>query len=220
MKKSTILKWLFVVVVAIFCIVKLVGLGDDELIYEADTEEVPAVVIDGSEPPAIKVNIVTKDDTSEKEADIVEIDKTMPKFSLEVGEASYDIYSNSLTKIPADASGEYFFYTFKDGNEITVYLQEKGDMLPLEEMESNYADAKFCEENNIRIFDKQVFGDNILYLLSYSDSATPDVIEVWKENEKAILNVYYVNYEEAIDEAMIDSVKDFINHIEDTTAQG
>lgn len=221
MKKRTFLIWLFVIVVMVFCITKVVGVGEKEVAIETETVDVPNVVIDGGEPPVIKVNVITKDEekVTEKE-NIPEIDKTLPKFSLEIGEASYDIYSNDLTRIPSDAGGEYFYYQFANGNEITVYLQEKGDILPMAETEANYADKDFCEENNIKVFDKQKIGDSIMYLISYSDFETPDVIEVWRENEKSVLNVYYVDYEQAIDEAMVESIKDFVNHIIDTTAKG
>ena len=84
----------------------------------------------------------------------------------------------------------------------------------------SYADTTFCKENNINVFRKEKLNDGILYLLSYDGSLTPDVIEVWRENEKAILNVYYVNYEEGINEETVNSIKDFMNYIKDTTAKG
>lgn len=221
MKKRTFLIWLFVIIAMVFCITKVFSVGEKEVSIETETVDVPNVVIDGGEPPVIKVNVITKNEEKVyKKEEIPKIDKTLPKFSLEIGEASYDIYSNDLTRIPSDAGGEYFYYQFANCNEITVYLQEKGDILPMAETEANYADKDFCEENNIKVFDKQKIGDNVMYLLSYSDSKTPDVIEVWRENEKSILNVYYVDYEQTIDNAIVESVKDFINHIVDTTAKG
>ena len=218
MKKSTMLKWLFVVIVIAFCIIKFVTAnGVETPIMEEEDFDVPVMVLNESEPPAIKVNILTKEDVEEKE---VEIDKTKPHFNLEISEASFSIYSNDLTRISTDGSGEYFYYKFKDENELTVYLQKKEDMISLDEMESNYADTTFCKENNINVFRKEKLNDGILYLLSYDDSLTPDVIEVWRENEKAILNVYYVNYEEGINEETVNSIKDFMNYIKDTTAKG
>lgn len=219
MKKSTILKWSFVIVLLLICVIKITTSTDKDVVYDCEDMDVPAVVIDSGEPPTIKINVIHKEDEVSLEKE--EIDRTVPHFNLEINEASYAIYSNDLTKIPDDASGECFFYQFKDGNEITVYLQEKSDMLPLEEMETNYADKTFCEENNIQVFAKSKLDNGgILYLLSYSDSKTPDVVEVWMENEKAILNVYYVNYNETITDDTIESIKDFVNHIEDTTAKG
>lgn len=218
MKKSTMLKWLFVVIVIAFCIIKFVTAnGVETPIMEEEDFDVPVMVLNESEPPAIKVNILTKEDVEEKE---VEIDKTKPHFNLEISEASFSIYSNDLTRISTDGSGEYFYYKFKDENELTVYLQKKEDMISLDEMESNYADTTFCKENNINVFRKEKLNDGILYLLSYDGSLTPDVIEVWRENEKAILNVYYVNYEEGINEETVNSIKDFMNYIKDTTAKG
>ena len=217
-KKSTMLKWLFVVIVIAFCIIKFVTAnGVETPIMEEEDFDVPVMVLNESEPPAIKVNILTKEDVEEKE---VEIDKTKPHFNLEISEASFSIYSNDLTRISTDGSGEYFYYKFKDENELTVYLQKKEDMISLDEMESNYADTTFCKENNINVFRKEKLNDGILYLLSYDGSLTPDVIEVWRENEKAILNVYYVNYEEGINEETVNSIKDFMNYIKDTTAKG
>ena len=195
MKKSTMLKWLFVVIVIAFCIIKFVTAnGVETPIMEEEDFDVPVMVLNESEPPAIKVNILTKEDVEEKE---VEIDKTKPHFNLEISEASFSIYSNDLTRISTDGSGEYFYYKFKDENELTVYLQKKEDMISLDEMESNYADTTFCKENNINVFRKE-----------------------WRENEKAILNVYYVNYEEGINEETVNSIKDFMNYIKDTTAKG
>lgn len=218
MKKSTMLKWLFVVIVIAFCIIKFVTAnGVETPIMEEEDFDVPVMVLNESEPPAIKVNILTKEDVEEKE---VEIDKTKPHFNLEISEASFSIYSNDLTRIPTDGSGEYFYYKFKDENELTVYLQKKENMISLDEIESNYADTTFCKENNINVFRKEKLNDGILYLLSYDGSLTPDVIEVWRENEKAILNVYYVNYEEGINEETVNSIKDFMNYIKDTTAKG
>lgn len=218
MKKSTMLKWLFVVIVIAFCIIKFVTAnGVETPIMEEEDFDVPVMVLNESEPPAIKVNILTKEDVEEKE---VEIDKKKPHFNLEISEASFSIYSNDLTRISTDGSGEYFYYKFKDENELTVYLQKKEDMISLDEMESNYADTTFCKENNINVFRKEKLNDGILYLLSYDGSLTPDVIEVWRENEKAILNVYYVNYEEGINEETVNSIKDFMNYIKDTTAKG
>lgn len=218
MKKSTMLKWLFVVIVIAFCIIKFVTAnGVETPIMEEEDFDVPVMVLNESEPPAIKVNILTKEDVEEKE---IEIDKTKPHFNLEISEASFSIYSNDLTRISTDGSGEYFYYKFKDENELTVYLQKKEDMISLDEMESNYADTTFCKENNINVFRKEKLNDGILYLLSYDGSLTPDVIEVWRENEKAILNVYYVNYEEGINEETVNSIKDFMNYIKDTTAKG
>ncbi len=218
MKKSTILKWGFVLSLILFCSFKLITNGDDQLVYETEEVDVPAVVIDGSEPPVIEVNIIQKEEEIPPAKE--PIDKTVPHFDIEVGEASYAIYSNDLTRIPENAKGEYFFYRFKNDNEITVYLQEKSDIWSLEEMEDNYDNKEFCEENNLKVFKKETADDGIMYLLSYSDSETPNVVEIWKENEKAILNVYYVSYEEIIDEVTIESIKDFMNHIEDTTAKG
>ena len=76
MKKSTMLKWLFVVIVIAFCIIKFVTAnGVETPIMEEEDFDVPVMVLNESEPPAIKVNILTKEDVEEKE---VEIDKKKP----------------------------------------------------------------------------------------------------------------------------------------------
>lgn len=224
MKKSTVLKWGFVVV-AIFIAIFVINSRKDSEVYTKEEQDFdnPSEIVEESIPP-VKVNVVTKEeDVPEEEQEVkeeIELDKTVPHFNLEMGEASFSIYSNNLTKIPEDASGDSFYYQFQNGSEMMAYLLEKKDAISLDEMESNYADVNFCRENNLNVFKKEKLDDGILYLLSYDGSLTPDVIEVWKENDKAIFNIYYVDYERGIDEDMVDSIKKFLNHIEDTTAKG
>lgn len=160
--------------------------------------------------------------TSEEVIDVMNItdDNQDEKitYSIESDGLSYFIESNEFTPFTVNGNGTFFKYTFEDNNEILVYLQRKQNLISLNELKRNYSDITWTTKNDIKIFKTLELNDGVLFVLSYLESSTPDIIEIWKEDNESVINIYYISYNKPIDESAIKKIKNFCTYIKNNNS--
>ena len=170
-------------------------------------------VKDSTRNQNINTEIVSKDiDETKIPFESEHIEPFVATYTLTNQKIYYTFESNEFIPFTTTEESDCFYYEWKNGDNLTIYMMSPENAFTKETVLTNYSDDVWKKENNITVFSFEETDDTLIYSLTYNkEKQKPNVIEVWHFPENVVINIYYQFSGD--ENTAKNNIKDFISNM-------